>query len=269
MDRRQMLRLGVGLGAGLGVGALGAPRFATAAPARPQTYVLVHGAWHGGWCWRDVADALRARGHRVVTPTLTGLGERAHLMSRDITLDTFGTDVAAAIESEELSDVVLVGHSFAGSVVSILAERMPERLDRLVYLDALIVQPGRTVFDSLPPETVAARKRTAQETSGGLSIPAPGPEAFGVPEGPGADWLRRRLTPHPIGTYDSPLNIKGPVGGGLTRTYVRCTAPPFPSMLESHAWVRSQPGWGWIDFATGHDCMVTEPAKLTAMLEAI
>ena len=102
----------------------------------------MHGAWHGGWCWREVAEALRARGHRVFTPTLTGLGERAHLMSRAITLDTFAADVMGEMEAEELSDVVLVGHSFAGGPVSAVAERMRPRIKSLVYLDSMIVQPG-------------------------------------------------------------------------------------------------------------------------------
>jgi len=264
LSRRDLFRGGAAFGLAAALG----PR-ALAAPAAGRTFVLVHGAWHGGWCWRRVSDALRARGHRVFTPTLTGLGERAHLMSRDITLDTFGTDVGAAIEAEELEDVVLVGHSFAGSVLSILAERMPQRLNQLVYLDSLIIQPGKSVFDSLPPETVAQRKKTAQESSGGLSIPAPEAASFGVAEGPDAEWLRRRLTPHPIGTYESPLNIKGPIGGGLKRTYVHCSRPEYPSMAASREWVRAQPGWGWREFPTGHDCMITAPAALTDMLEAL
>ncbi len=106
------------------------------------TFVLVHGAWHGGWCWVRVADILRSQGHRVFTPTCTGLGERAHLLSKDITLDTFVRDVAGTIAAEELTEVVLVGHSFGGLAISGVAEAMPERLRHLVYLDALIVQPG-------------------------------------------------------------------------------------------------------------------------------
>src|SRR5579875_3323603 len=99
-----------------------------------RTFVLVHGAWHGGWCWSRVAAILRGRGHRVFTPTQTGLGERAHLLSRDITFDTFVQDVVGVFEAEELEDVVLVGHSFGGSSISGVVDRMPERVRRLVYL---------------------------------------------------------------------------------------------------------------------------------------
>ena len=265
MDRRQIL----GLAGAAGLAALaGVP--ARAAPAAgARTFVLVHGAWHGGWCWALVADALRARGHRVFTPTCTGLGERAHLISKDITLDTFGTDVAAVIEAEELNDVVLVGHSFAGSVVSILAERMPQRLRQLIYLDALIVEPGRSPFDSIPPELVAARRKAAQETSGGVSLPNPPPSAFGVPDGAGADWIRRRMTPHPISTYESRLNIKGPVGNNLPRTYIHCTRPSYEALEASRTWVKAQTGWRWLEIATGHDAMVVDPEGLTRMLAGL
>jgi len=120
--------------------------------AETRTYVLVHGAWHGGWCWRDVAALLRAQGHRVTTPTLTGLGERRHLMSRDITLDTFVADILNHIEAEELDDIILVGHSHAGIAISGVADRIPERIRHLVYLDAVILESGVTAFDMLPPE---------------------------------------------------------------------------------------------------------------------
>ena len=263
MDRRQLLRLA----GAAGLTTLAGVPAARAAPARPRTFVLVHGAWHGGWCWARVADALRASGHRVFTPTCTGLGERAHLISRDITLDTFGTDVGAVIEAEELTDVVLVGHSFAGSVVSLLAERMPQRLKQLVYLDALIVEPGKAPFDSIPADLVAARRKAAQETSGGVSLPNPPPSAFGVPDGPGADWVRRRLTPHPISTYESRLNIRGPVGNGLRRTYIHCTRPSYEALEASRTWVKAQGrGWGWLEIPTGHDAMVTAPDALTRIL---
>src|SRR5262245_47912163 len=117
-----------------------------------KTYVLVHGAWHGAWCWRDVAAALRAKGHHVTTPTQTGVGERSHLMSRDITLDTFVADIVNHIETEELSDVILVGHSFGGVSITGAADRIPSRLRHLVYLDGVILQDGHNVFSTVPPD---------------------------------------------------------------------------------------------------------------------
>jgi pimeloyl-ACP methyl ester carboxylesterase len=234
-----------------------------------HTFVLVHGAWHGGWCWRGVADRLRAEGHRVFTPTCTGLGERAHLMSREITLDTFTADIAGVIEAEELEAVVLVGHSFGGNPTSGVADRMKERLRHLVYLDAIVVEPGKAPFDSLPPDVVAGRRKAAAESSGGLSLPNPPVSAFGVPEGPDAEWVRRRLTPHPISTYESKLNIEGPVGNGLPRTYIHCTQPSYAALEGSRQWVKAQEGWRWREIATGHDAMVSAPGELARMLAGI
>lgn len=259
MNRREVIVL---------AGAAAAAASATTASAQGarQTFVLVHGAWHGAWCWRRVADRLRADGHLVYTPTCTGLGERSHLLSRDITLDTFTTDVANVIEAEELSDVILVGHSFGGSPTSGVAERMPDRIKHLVYLDSLMVEPGKAPFDSLPPDVVAARRKAAQETSGGLSLPNPSPSVFGVPDGPDAEWVKRRLTPHPISTYESKLNIKGPVGNNLPRTYIHCTSPSYGALEASRQWVKQQQGWRWMEIATGHDAMVTAPDELAKML---
>ena len=135
----------------------------------PLTFVLVHGGFHGGWCWRDVATRLRSRGHAVFTPTQTGCGERSHLLSKDITLDTFVDDIANVLIWEDLADVVLVGHSFGGIAVTGVADRMPERIRRLVYLDAAILENGQSMFGMLDPQVVAGRKAAA-EASGGMGI---------------------------------------------------------------------------------------------------
>jgi pimeloyl-ACP methyl ester carboxylesterase len=249
--------------AGLAAGAGGA---AASTQTTAQTFVLVHGAWHGGWCWSRVADRLRSAGHQVFTPTQTGLGERKHLLSRDITLDTFSKDIANVIEAEELSDIVLVGHSFGGLAISGVADAMPDRIRHLVYLDSLIVEGGKKPFDILPPDVVAARLKAAEESSGGLSLPNPPPSAFGVSEPKDTDWVKRRLTPHPLGTYTSTLNIKGPIGNNLPRTYIHCTDPSYPALQASRDWVKAQQGWRWADIATGHDAMVMAPDELTRML---
>jgi pimeloyl-ACP methyl ester carboxylesterase len=249
--------------AGLAAGAGGT---VATAQTTAQTFVLVHGAWHGGWCWSRVADRLRAAGHQVFTPTQTGLGERKHLLSKDITLDTFTKDIANLFEAEELSNVVLVGHSFGGMPISGVAEAMPERIRHLVYLDALVVEGGKSPFDSLPPDIAAARRKAAEESSGGLSLPAPPAAAFGVSDAKDAEWVKRRLTPHPLGTYTSKQNIKGPIGNNLPRTYIHCTNPSYPALQASRDWVKAQQGWRWAEIATGHDAMVTAPDELTRML---
>jgi pimeloyl-ACP methyl ester carboxylesterase len=261
MKRRDVLKTMAIAGVAAGAGGASAK-----AETTPQTFVLVHGAWHGGWCWSRVADRLRTAGHQVFTPTQTGLGERKHLLSKDITLDTFTTDIGNVIEAEELSNVVLVGHSFGGLAISGVADTMPDRIRHLVYLDSLMVEGGKRPFDSLPPDVVAARLKAAEETSGGLSLPTPPPSAFGISDARDTEWVKRRLTPHPLGTYTSTLNIKGPVGNNLPRTYIACTNPAYAALERSHNWVKAQPGWRWAEIATGHDAMVMAPEELSRML---
>src|SRR5206468_6812914 len=130
--------------------------------------VLVHGAWHGGWCWVRVADRLRAAGNTVFTPTLTGLGERSHLISALVNLDTHINDVIQLIEYEELNDVVLVGHSYAGTIIAGVADRIAPRLRRLIFLDSQLIDQGKSLFDSLPKEMVETRLKAIRESGGGV-----------------------------------------------------------------------------------------------------
>ncbi len=233
-------------------------------------FVLVHGGFHGGWCWRFVAEELRATGHAVTTPTQTGLGERQHLLRPGLTLETFTQDVVSHLECEELSDVILVGHSFGGLSISGAAERVPHLIRHLVYLDSLIIAPGQTPYGALPPDVVALRRRSCTDING-VSCFTPIPvEAFGIPaDHPHAQWVQRRLTPHPESLYDSPLPIKNPVGNGLPRTYIACTAPQLSSVAASQAWARAEPGWDWIEMKACHDVMVTQPQELSRLLVRI
>src|ERR1700761_3374991 len=144
----------------------------TTGGAKPSTYVLVHGAWHGGWCWDAVAQILRSHGHRVFTPTLSGLGERAHLLSPEIDLQVFVQDVVDVFERHDLSEVILVGHSFGGTTLIGAADRVPQRIRQLVFLDAVVLSAGETAFSRLAPEIAAASRQLALETSNGLSLPA-------------------------------------------------------------------------------------------------
>src|SRR5919205_1150033 len=258
VDRRALLLAGIA--APLASAAIPA---AAQAPGGAKTYVLLHGAWHGGWCWRPVADALRAQGHWVFTPTQTGVGERKHLLSREITLDSFVTDLANVIEAEDLQDIILVGHSFGGLAISGVADRMPERIRHLVYLDSLILEGGQSPFGVLPPEVVASRRKLVEEQGNGIAIPAPPVTAFGIPEDhPSAAWVRRHLTPHPVGTYESPLKLTKPVGNGRPRTYIQCVNPVYAPLEPVRQWVKRQQGWAWKEIAAGHDAMVTNPAEL-------
>jgi pimeloyl-ACP methyl ester carboxylesterase len=262
MDRRSVLRAGAG--APLALAAVSA---LAQVPGESKTYVLVHGAWHGGCCSRGVADALRAKGHHVFTPPQTGLGERKHLLSREITLDTFVDDLTNLIEMEELQNIILVGHSFGGSPISGVADRMPDRIGHLVYLDSLVLEGGQSTFSVVPADVVAARRKLVAEQGLGIAIPTPPVTAFGIPEDhPQAAWVRRHLTPHPVGTYESTLRLEHPVGNGRPRTYIHCTNPVYGPAEASRQWVRQQQGWGWQEIATAHDAMVTAPADLARML---
>lgn len=237
-----------------------------AAPPANLIFVLVHGAWHGGWCWRRVARRLTAAGCTVFAPTLTGLGERAHLLSPSVGLDTFIADVLAMLESEELGDVVLVGHSFAGAVISGVADRAPERLTRLIYLDGLIVGNGESPFDQMTPDVVAARREAARQSSGGLTIPVPAPEAFGVADPADQAWLSRRLTPHPLKAYEDRLMLRREIGAGLPKCYITCTDPYYPALASSRARVTPAGGWDMREIKSGHDVMVTAPGEIAELL---
>jgi len=245
-----------------------APRLAAAQTAEPRSYVLVHGAWHGGWCWRKVADRLRDQGHRVFTPTFTGLGERHHLINHpDISLDLFIQDVINVIEAEELKDVYLVGHSFAGSIVSGVADRIPGRLKHVVFLDAVILQDGTTFLDTIAPELREGALKRIQEVDGVKILPSPPKAAaFGVSDPEAAAWVERRLTPQPASVYTSPLKLAHPLGNGLPVTYIRCIEPIYHGMDASGAYAKAQASWQYLELETGHDAMVSDPDKLSGIL---
>jgi pimeloyl-ACP methyl ester carboxylesterase len=241
---------------------------AAARTAAGKTFVLAHGSWHGGWCWTRVADRLRAQGHRVFTPSYTGMGDRAHLLTKDITLDTFIEDISRVLLTEELSEVTLVGHSFGGVPITGVADRLPERIRHLVYLDGVVLESGKSAFASYPPEESAQRFASA-EASGGLAVPAPQrlPASWGLSEG-SADyaWVMHRLSPTPLRVYTTPLMLRAPIGNGRPRTYIHCIQPENPAMEASRLLVKTLQGWNWMDFTGPHDCMITHPNELATLL---
>jgi pimeloyl-ACP methyl ester carboxylesterase len=234
--------------------------------SKTRTFVLLHGAWHGGWCWERVAVLLRSRRHRVTTPTQTGLGCRAHLMAPDIDIAVFTADIVDHLRHEDLDDVVLVGHSFGGNAISGAAEQVPERIARLVYLDAMIPISGQSPFDELPPEAANRRIRIAEETSGGLSIPPPKANAFGISDPADAAWLEARLTPHPLRTFTSSQLFRNQPGNDLPAEYILCNDPIYGPLKSARAKARAL-GWPVREIATGHDAMVIAPEALVDMLE--
>jgi len=226
----------------------------------------VHGAWHGGWCWHRVADPLRAAGHRVFAPTLTGVGERHHLLSAQVDLETHIQDVIGVLEAEELEDVVLVGHSYAGLVISGVAARARARLRQLVYLDALLAEDGQSWADAFPPEVAEARRRGATVTNGVKTIPAPDPDIYGFANPADTEWVRRRLTPHPYAPFEQKSRLGGPLGSGLPRIYVDSTEPAIAALATIKNRFRGKPDWPFVELKTGHDAMLSAPDELVGIL---
>ncbi|MGY1823762.1 alpha/beta fold hydrolase [Geodermatophilus sp. SYSU D00079] len=224
--------------------------------------VLVHGAWHGAWCWRRVLPPLWAAGHHVVPVTLSGLGERAHQLSPSITLATHVEDVVAAVRAEECRDAVLVGHSYGGMVVTGAADRLGEGVGRLVYVDGVVPAPGESWSTPNPPAVREERRAVIRETG---VIPPPPASAFGL-AGADAAWVDRRQTPQPGGVYDQPLPFDGERWAARPRTYVDCSVPALASIEPSRERARTQPGWEVVELATGHDPMVSAPQELAAVL---
>lgn len=231
------------------------------------TYVLVHGAGHGGWCWQRVARRLRAAGHDVHTPTLTGLGDRAHLLSPGVSLDTHITDIAAMLVSEDLHDVILVGHSYGGIVITGAADRSLSRVGQLVFLDAAILAHGESLAGTTPAiRAVRDESRTIDGVELVLWPDQPVARAiYGVSDDVDWAWMLERLRPHPWQTFAEPLELTDREAvERLPRTIINC-----PSTLKLRAgelldrYFAADRVW---EIDTGHDAMITEPEKTAELL---
>jgi pimeloyl-ACP methyl ester carboxylesterase len=227
------------------------------------TYVLVHGAWHGGWAWQRVVPALHAAGHEVHTPTLAGVSDRAHLLSHSVTLDTHVQDIVALLEAYDLRDVVLVGHSYGGQVISGVADRVPERLAVRVYLDAFLASDGEAAIDLLPAATAQHFRDSVAERGFGWLIPPRPLAGLGVTEEADIAWLTPRLTAHPWSTFARPIRLTG-AADAVPGVYIECAAGFRP--FQSQAARAAARGWPVHEIATGHEAMVTEPAALAKLL---
>jgi pimeloyl-ACP methyl ester carboxylesterase len=235
-------------------------------PSMP-IFVLVHGAWHGSWCWKRVRQALQVRGHQVFTPTLTGVADRSHLLSPGVNLDTHINDVANLIRWEELSDVVLCGHSYGGCVVRGVADRIPDKIDALVYLDAFVLEDGESLYDTLPPAVRNAHLESASRDGEGWKVtPIPAKE-FQV-NASDADWVDRQCTAQSIATFQQPLKLTGGIEKIKNVTFILATgyvATPFPKFYER----AKAKGWKTLEMNCGHDVMLDMPVELTeALIEA-
>ncbi len=225
-----------------------------------SAFVLVHGAWHGGWCWRRLEPLLRAKGHSVYAPSLTGLGDRAHLARPDINLDLHVQDVVTLLEMEDLSDVVLVGHSYGGMVVTGAADRAPQRVRHLVYLDAFVPEDGKACLDYVVPERAAAMRVTG-EASG--MVPPPPVSLWGITDPADADWMRPREVMHPYRTMAQPIRLANVAAlARIPKTFIYCSSPATGSFDQFAALYRDAPGWRYHEIETGHDAMILKPQAL-------
>jgi pimeloyl-ACP methyl ester carboxylesterase len=232
-----------------------------------DTYVLVHGGGHGGWCYRKVAKLLRDAGHDVYTPTLTGLGERRHLLSIHTDLSTHITDITNTLEYEDLRGVILVGHSYGGMVITGVADRAADRIRELVYLDAAHPRDGQSLVDTAPTSMAFARS-SSRLVNGVELVMWPNDEmvaAMGVSDSDDIAVLRARMTPHPWKAFEERLSFaNGDAALRIPRTNINCTASLRHSSDADRA--KQLDGHRNFEIDTGHDLMMTEPRKVTDML---
>jgi pimeloyl-ACP methyl ester carboxylesterase len=233
--------------------------------------VLVHGAWAGGWIWQRVRAPLAAAGFDVHAPTLTGCGERAHLLRRAITLQTHVADVVGLVQAEELGEVVLVGHSYGGMVVTGAADALRARgiarVRRIVYVDAIVPLPGEC-WGQRHDDALRRERLAAAAATGLRALPPPDPAAFGL-AGADRDWLLRRQTLHPFGGYLEPLHFDADRLAAIPRAFIDCVAPAFPTIEPIRRRVRATPGFAVVEMATGHCPQVQAPQALVRILSEL
>jgi pimeloyl-ACP methyl ester carboxylesterase len=228
------------------------------------TFVLIHGAWHGGWCWKKLTPLLRAAGHEVYTPTLSGLADRAHLLSPQIGLNTHIADITALLEYEDLHNVILVGHSYGGMVITGVAEVAAPRLAHLVFLDAFVPQDGQSLFDTIPDHG-AAMKTIAEEAGNGWNVPLEN-ATFGVTDEADITWLSTRITAQPLRTFEEPVHLNDPAALTLPRSYVLCRKEGASLFYPFAEQVQRDDGWGYYELTACHDAMITVPEELANVL---
>jgi pimeloyl-ACP methyl ester carboxylesterase len=236
-----------------------------------STYLLVHGAWHSGRAWDRVVPLLSSAGHRALAPSLTGYGDKAHLLGPEVGLDTHVDDIVGLLVAEDLTDVVLVGHSYAGLVISAVAHRVPERIAHLVFLDAMVPLDGESAADVMPVTRHLIDQALTSQS--GWRVP-PLPELppptglFGITDPSDIAWVRSMASDHPVRCLQQPVRLDNPAADRIPRTHIHCVAG-VPEGFARRPVPATQPNGTearvW-ELPTGHDSMVTMPDELTALL---
>jgi len=228
------------------------------------TFVLLHGAWHGAWCWGRVMPLLAAAGHHVTAPTFTGLGERRHLASRAVDLDTHVDDVINHLLYEDLTDVALVAHSYAGFVAAGVIARAADRIGRLVLVDGFVPRTGDAMADHIGERGPAYRAEADRDPD--WMIPPPSVSVFGVTDPADVAWTEPRLTPQPVYSYLQPIGSVD-LDAVADRAYVACTTPALSVLEESKRRVR-EGAWRVAEVAAGHDALITRPREIADAISA-
>jgi pimeloyl-ACP methyl ester carboxylesterase len=225
-----------------------------------KTFVLIHGAWHGGWCWRRVADLLEAKGHKVFAPSLTGNGDRSHLLSKDVVLDTHITDIVNLFKWEDLKDVCLVAHSYGGWPSSGALEQIGDRVSSIVWLDAFKPENSQKGTDFASDFSRKAMEEAIAKGTPGRA--APPPSAFGVNEKDQA-WVKSKLTDQPNGVATQPIKLTGARERIAKKTYIRAPKYPQAAFDKALAECKADPSWKtFVNDNTGHDVMIDQPEWL-------
>ncbi len=228
------------------------------------TFVLVHGAWHGGWCWTRVARKLRDNGGDVFTPSLTGLGDRSHLLNAAVNLSTHIADITNLVESYDLDEIVLCGHSYGGLVITGVADLLPERVSALVYLDALIPTDGQCMFDTIPPD-IADGFRAQAAAGDGFSVPPMTAEQFNVNKADAA-LMDQKCTNHPLASFTEPVALTGRHLEVPHRVYVLAAGFDHPGTRAAYESVKAKAGWKSEVVDGGHDLMLDNPDAVVDIL---
>jgi len=230
-------------------------------------FLLVHGSFHGGWCWSRVIPLLRAAGHEVFAPTLTGMGERSHLLRPEVGLATYIDDIRQVIEFEDLNGhVVLVGHSYSGMVIDGVAEAIPQRITRLIYLDAVVLEGGQSFFDACRPEIMEAGRALTRTYGEGWKMPPLPPEMFGISDEADRGWVGAKLTPQTWRSFEDRSSVQSAAGRRIPRAYIACTSPRYNPWSIDPAIRARERGFAYRELATGHDAMITAPSEVATTL---
>lgn len=249
-----------------GIAAAGGSATAIAQSKR-RTFVLIHGSWHGGWCWKYVTDILEAKGHKVYAPSLTGLADRSHLLSMSVNLETHITDIVNLFKWEDIKDAVLVGHSYAGWPMSGAVEKVLPQVSSIVFVDAFMPENGERLLDITPERFRQPLLDAIAKGQPGRAVPTA--ESFKIVDKRNIDWVNAMMTPQPAAIAVQPIVLTGARDKVAKKTYIRAIDYPQPTFDKHLAKCKADNTWRTFEFKgseAGHDIMVDAPQRLAEIL---